>query len=125
MARDTLISIGLLGCLASLITEAAIQARSLGGTNKSVIAAGVAMLYSYVFFYAMFLDGCSFWYVGEIFPSHLRANGFALAMAGFCLADIIVSKTLLLFSSSCTCLKGSDSFCPLWAKTDSLNLTVV
>lgn len=81
--------IGLLGCLASLISEAVIQARYLGGTNKNALAAGVAMLYSYVFFYAMFLDGCSFWYVGEIFPSHLRANGFALAMAGFCLADII------------------------------------
>jgi Sugar (and other) transporter len=89
MARNKLMAIGLTGCLASLIVEAAIQARYLGGTNKSALAAGVAMLYSYVFFYAMFLDGCSFWYVGEIFPSHLRANGFALAMAGFCLADII------------------------------------
>lgn len=82
-------TIGLVGALASLISEAAIQARFLGGTNKSALAGGVAMLYSYVFFYAMFLDGCSFWYVGEIFPSHLRANGFALAMAGICLADII------------------------------------
>jgi hypothetical protein len=82
-------TIGLVGCLASLISEAAIQAKFLGGTNKSALAGGVAMLYSYVFFYAMFLDGCSFWYVGEIFPSHLRAHGFALAMAGICLADII------------------------------------
>lgn len=82
-------TIGLIGCLISLVSEAAIQARYLGGTNKSALAGGVAMLYSYVFFYAMFLDGCSFWYVGEIFPSHLRANGFALAMAGICLADII------------------------------------
>jgi hypothetical protein len=81
--------IGLSGCLASLIVECAIQARYLGGTNKSALAAGVAMLYSYVFFYAFFLDGCSFWYVGEIFPSHLRANGFALAMASFCLGNII------------------------------------
>lgn len=89
MARNKLMGIGLLGCLGSLIAEAAIQARYLGGTNKNALAAGVAMLYSYVFFYAMFLDGCSFWYVGEIFPSHLRANGFALAMVGFCLADII------------------------------------
>jgi hypothetical protein len=89
MPRNKLMTIGLTGCLASLIAEAALQARYLGGTNKSALAAGVAMLYSYVFFYAMFLDGCSFWYVGEIFPSHLRANGFALAMAGLCLADII------------------------------------
>ncbi|RFU26446.1 hypothetical protein B7463_g9886, partial [Scytalidium lignicola] len=89
LPRNILMTIGLTGCLASLISEAAIQAKYLGGTNKSALAGGVAMLYSYVFFYAMFLDGCSFWYVGEIFPSHLRANGFALAMAGICLADII------------------------------------
>lgn len=89
MPRNKLMTIGLVGCLGALVAEAAIQAKYLGGTNKSALAAGVAMLYVYVFFYAMFLDGCSFWYVGEIFPSHLRANGFALAMAGVCLADII------------------------------------
>lgn len=89
MARNKLMGIGLLGCLGALICEAALQATYLNTTNKNGLAGGVAMLYVYVFFYAMFLDGCSFFYVGEIFPSHLRANGFALAMAGFCIGNII------------------------------------
>lgn len=89
MPRPTLITIGLVGAASALVVECAIQATFLGTDNRSALAAGVAMLYVYVFFYATFLDGPTFFYLGEIFPTHLRSQGMTLGMASFCLADII------------------------------------
>ncbi|OAL56033.1 MFS transporter [Pyrenochaeta sp. DS3sAY3a] len=87
--RHILITIGLVGAGSSVIVECAIQANFLGSTNKSALSAGVAMLYVYVFFYGVFLDGPTYFYLGEIFPNHLRARGMALGMASLCLANII------------------------------------
>lgn len=89
LPRPHLITIGLVGCLGALIGECAIQARYLGTTNKSALSAGVAMLYVYVFFYAVFLDGPTFFYLAEIFPNSLRSKGMTMGMASLCLADII------------------------------------
>jgi hypothetical protein len=89
MPRPVLITIGLVGAVAALSVECAVQAHYLGTENRSALAAGVAMLYVYVFFYAMFLDGPTFFYLGEIFPTHARSQGLTLGMASFCLADII------------------------------------
>ena len=47
------------------------------------------MLYTFVFFYALFLDGSTFFYVGEIFPNYLRAQGMTLAMLTLNLANVI------------------------------------
>jgi hypothetical protein len=80
MPRPYLMLIGFLGCLGSLIGETAIQAKYLNSTNEDALAGGVAMLYTFVFFYGMFLDGSTFFYIGEIFPNHLRAQGMTLAM---------------------------------------------
>jgi hypothetical protein len=89
MPRPHLMTIGLVGCLAALTVEAAIQAVYLGSTNKAALAAGVAMLYVYVFFYAVFLDGPTYFYLGEILPNHIRSQGMTLGMASLCLANII------------------------------------
>ena len=89
LPRPHLITIGLVGALCALIGECAIQAEFLGGTNKSALAAGVAMLYVYVFFYGVFLDGPTYFYLGEIFPNHIRAQGMTLGMASLCLGNII------------------------------------
>lgn len=89
LPRHHLITIGLIGALASLCAECAIQAQYLGTTNQAALRAGVAMLYVYVFFYGVFLDGPTFFYLGEIFPTHLRAQGMTMGMASLCLADII------------------------------------
>lgn len=89
MPRPHLITIGLVGCLGALIGECAIQARYLGSSNKAALSAGVAMLYVYVFFYAVFLDGPTYFYLGEIFPNHLRSQGMTMGMASLCLANII------------------------------------
>ena len=93
MPRPTLITIGLIGCLASLVGETAIQAKYLATTNQSALAGGVAMLYTFVVFFALFLDGSTFFYIGEIFPNHLRAQGMTLAM-------IVLNASNVIWQSS-------------------------
>lgn len=89
MPRPYLITIGLVGCLCALVSECAIQAVYLGSDNRSALSAGVAMLYVYVFFFGVFLDGPMFFYLGEIFPTHLRSTGMTMGMASLSLANII------------------------------------
>ncbi|VUC25613.1 unnamed protein product [Clonostachys rosea] len=60
MPRPWLMTIGFLGCLLTLIAEAAIQAKFLGTENQAALQAGVAQLYIFVFFYGFFLDGSTF-----------------------------------------------------------------
>lgn len=89
LPRHHLMTIGLVGALGALCAECAIQARYLGTTNEAALRAGVAMLYVYVFFYGVFLDGPTYFYLGEIFPTHLRAQGITMGMASLCAANII------------------------------------
>ncbi|KAH7141868.1 general substrate transporter [Dactylonectria macrodidyma] len=89
MPRPWLIAIGFAGCLGCLIAEAAIQATSLGSDNEDALRAGVSMLYTFVFFYGFFLDGSTFFYIGEIFPNHLRAQGMTFVMALLNLLNIV------------------------------------
>ncbi|KAJ3549748.1 hypothetical protein NM208_g336 [Fusarium decemcellulare] len=89
LPRPWLITIGFAGCLATLIAEAAIQATFLDTDNNNALRAGVAMLYVFVFFYGFFLDGSTFFYIGEIFPNHLRAYGMTFVMALLNLLNIV------------------------------------
>jgi len=47
------------------------------------------MIFVYVVFYEVALDGTQFAYLGELFPTHLRAKGMSLGVAGICLMNII------------------------------------
>ena len=89
MPRNILIGIGLAGCLVALICETALSATFVGTTNQNGLRSAVAMLFVYVTFYSMFLEGPCFFYAGEIFPTHLRARGMTLGMVSLCLASII------------------------------------
>ncbi|KIY00648.1 uncharacterized protein Z520_03311 [Fonsecaea multimorphosa CBS 102226] len=89
LPRPHLMSIGMGGACCALIIECAIQAVYLGSDHKAALAAGVAMLYVFVFFFAGFLDGPMYFYAAEIFPTHLRAQATSMAMASFCLSNII------------------------------------
>ncbi|KIW98244.1 uncharacterized protein Z519_01828 [Cladophialophora bantiana CBS 173.52] len=89
MPRPTLICLGLVGCMASLTCEAALVATYVNSENKSGLSACVAMLYLYVFCYGLLLDGVTWWYASEIFPTHLRAHGMSIAMGTYALVNII------------------------------------
>ncbi len=89
MPRNRLIALGFFVCTCSLIVEAALQAKYLKSSNKGALGAAVAMTYLYVVSYSLFLDGPTYFYIGEIWPTHLRAQGYSLGLGTLCLTQII------------------------------------
>ncbi|KAK7883526.1 hypothetical protein LTR67_011102 [Exophiala xenobiotica] len=92
--RNKFVAFGIAGCMAALIVECALaatyaSASALLHPNGPALRAGVAMIYVYVIFYEINLDGVLFAYLGEIFPTHLRAKGMSLGIAAVCLMNII------------------------------------
>ena len=90
--RNRLIALGFFVCTLTLIVEAALQANYLKSTNKGALGAAVAMTYLYVVSYSLFLDGPTYFYIGEIWPTHLRAQGYSLGLGMLCLTQIIWSQ---------------------------------
>ncbi|KAK5311755.1 hypothetical protein LTR93_011615 [Exophiala xenobiotica] len=89
LPRPKLITIGLSGCVIAVICEAALVARYRDSGNKSGLSACVAFLYLFDVAYGFCLDGVTWWYTAEIFPTHLRAHGMTLNMATYALVNII------------------------------------
>jgi len=87
--RPKYIAFGVFGCMATLIVEAALVANFGSSTNTSALQAAVAMLFVFQVFYGLCLDGTQFSYLGEIFPTHLRAKGVCLGVAMISLMNII------------------------------------
>ncbi|CAK4030488.1 related to sugar transport STP1 [Lecanosticta acicola] len=89
MPRPKLIAGALGGCMVCLIIVAALIANFVPSDNQTALQAIIAFLYIYVVFYEGGLDGVQFAYLGELFPTHLRAKGMNLGVAGICLMNII------------------------------------
>jgi MFS family permease len=87
--RNKYIAFGVLACMATLIVEAALVAEFVPSNNTSALQAAVAMLFIYIFFYSICLDGTQFSYLSEIFPTHLRAKGVCLGVSMISLMNII------------------------------------
>jgi hypothetical protein len=87
--RNRYIAFGVLGCMASLIVEAALVANFVPSNNQSALQAAVAMFFVFQVFYGLALDGTQFSYLGEIFPTHLRAKGVCLGVAMISLTNIV------------------------------------
>ena len=88
-SRTYVLAAGFFICMCTLIVLAAVQKNFLGSTNTAALAACVAMTYVYVLFYVVFLDGPMFFYIGEIWPSHVRVQGFAIGISANCLSNIV------------------------------------
>ena len=89
ISRPKLITLGLGTCLVSLILEASFVATYGSSTNEAGLGACVAWNYLYVFGFSMFLDGVTWWYASEIFPTHLRAHGMAIGMGTYALTNMV------------------------------------
>ena len=87
--RQKYMAFGVLGCMATLIVEAALVATYVGGNNTSALLACVAMFFVFQVFYALCLDGTQFSYLGEIFPTHIRAKGICLGVAMISFMNIV------------------------------------
>lgn len=88
--RRTFMLIGLAGCAISNIFQAALQAEYLGTSNQAGQRAAVFFIFLFAIFWSSFLDASQYLYVSEIFPMHIRAEGMALGLSGYYLADILL-----------------------------------
>lgn len=88
-SRPKFIAFGVFGCMASLIIEAALVANFVPSDNKTALQAAVGMLFVFVVFYSVFLDGTQFSYLGEIYPTHLRAKGVCLSVSTIAFMNLI------------------------------------
>ena len=89
LSRTYVLATGFFLCMCTLMVLAAVQKNFLGSTNTAALAACVAMTYVYILFYVIFLDGPMFFYIGEIWPSHVRVQGFAIGTTANCLSNIV------------------------------------
>ncbi|KAL4800104.1 general substrate transporter [Aspergillus venezuelensis] len=91
VGRKWLMTSGLIGCAVSLLGPA-IMVALYGGTFKQAgLSAGVFFLYLHLTFYATCMDASTYVFASEIWPTHLRAKGFAV----FCAGLFVGSLTLL------------------------------
>ena len=90
VGRRPMLLIATAGCCCCLILEAALVARyAEAGTKKGALGAAVFAFYFFLCFYSGGIDTGGFVYYAELFPNHLRAKGLALAVATFCLTDVV------------------------------------
>ncbi|KAJ5444681.1 Quinate permease [Penicillium daleae] len=87
--RTWLISFGLLACALIMMIEMLLQRSYLGTTNKAGLSAAASMIFIFQMTFSLFLDGASYFYVAEIWPSHLRPQGFAIGMATLCITNMV------------------------------------
>lgn len=87
--RSWLIAIGLMGCALVMMVETILQYLYLDSSSKPGLAAAAAMIFTFQAVYSLFLDGATFFYIAEIWPSHLRPQGFAIGMATLCLSNLM------------------------------------
>ncbi|KAI9743673.1 MAG: hypothetical protein M1818_002989 [Claussenomyces sp. TS43310] len=89
MPRNVIFAVGVLAATVVLSIETALVATCLASDNHAGLSAAVAFLFIFLFVFNLFLEGPSWYYASEIFPTHLRAKGMTIAVIGFCLVDIL------------------------------------
>lgn len=81
VSRPRLIGCGLLVTAAVLAVELALQ-RFYGDSDfKAGLIACAAFIFLFQASFSLFLDGPTYFYIPEIWPSHVRSQGVAIAMA--------------------------------------------
>lgn len=93
VGRRVLMLIGVFGCCACLIVEAAIIASFATPIppvpNTAALKAGVAAFYVFLLFYGCGIDVAGVVFYSEIFPNHLRAKGVAMSIGVIALTDLV------------------------------------
>ncbi|KAH7928765.1 general substrate transporter [Leucogyrophana mollusca] len=89
VGRVRLLTVGLTGCMTFLGLECAMEALYAGTTDRTGNSLGVLFIFCFICFYAGGIDATSYVYCSEIFPTHIRAQGMAVSMAGTFLPTIV------------------------------------
>jgi hypothetical protein len=88
--RKWLMSVGLMGCAVSLLGEIIMLALYEGTTNRGGNIAAVFFIFLHLGFYGSCVDASTYVYASEIWPTHLRAKGFALSISGLFVGSLIL-----------------------------------
>lgn len=91
VSRTRLIAFGFFSCAVVLSILAALNRYYVGVENpsKSGLAATVAMTFVYLPGYIVGLEGPQFFYIAELWPTHIRAKGISIAMATNAIANMV------------------------------------
>ena len=88
--RNKILGLGVATATIILSVEVGLQANYLESTDHTGLAVATAFLFLFLFNFNLFgLESISWYYAGEIFPTHLRAKGMTIAAIGFCLVDVL------------------------------------
>ena len=85
--------IGVAGCCACLIVEAAMIATFASPVpavpDEAGLRTGVAAFYVFLLFYGCGIDCAGVVFYSEVFPNHIRSKGVAMAIATIALTDLV------------------------------------
>ncbi|RVX70435.1 hypothetical protein B0A52_05934 [Exophiala mesophila] len=95
VGRKWLMTGGMIGCAIALLLEIIMLALYQDTDNHGGNSAAVFFLFLHIGFYASALDASTYVYASEIWPTHLRARGCAISVAG-----LFVSSLILLCAAS-------------------------
>jgi MFS family permease len=87
--RNVLITVGLVSCATTIAVEAALQKYYLYSTDRRGLIAAATMIFVFQATYSLFLDGATYFYIAEIWPSHLRSQGYAIGIATLSLTNLV------------------------------------
>ncbi|KAF9891927.1 hypothetical protein FE257_002890 [Aspergillus nanangensis] len=128
--RTWLIAGGLIGCAVAMTIEMVLQRFYLNTAvpHKAGLAAAATMIFLLQVTFAMLLDGATYFYVAEIWPTHLRSQGFAIGMATLCATNLtwlLAAPTALAtigwkFYLFFVCIPAASGVVVLWFYPDTL-----
>lgn len=90
VGRKWLMIVGLAGCCVALLGEIVMLALFTGNDNKAGNSAGVFFLFLHLAFYGSCIDASTYVYASEIWPTFLRAKGFAISVSGLFVGSLIL-----------------------------------
>jgi len=87
--------IGFPGLAACLLMEALLQWKYLGSNNNVGLGACIAVIYLYIVIFQC-VDGASFIWMSEIFPTNIRAKGISLGFFSYFVGAITYTTPSVL-----------------------------
>jgi len=87
--RNILMSIGVLVCTTVLAIETGLVSGLGVDDNQARLKGAAAFLFLFLFSFNLFIEGPSWYYASEVFPTHIRSKGMTMNVIGFCCINIM------------------------------------
>ncbi|KAH8697922.1 general substrate transporter [Talaromyces proteolyticus] len=100
VGRRRMLLTGFGGCLVTLCVFAATVAEVEKHHSMGTVGVGITALFAFLVFFAMGVDAPTYVFMSEIFPSHMRSKGMAVAIAIYALSAIVYLQVTPMAVSS-------------------------